>query len=120
VQIDTPYYAVLDANIWIAERLLQTSIGSAALFALTSSRALIALPEVVEIEVRAVLADQAEQAVEALRKHTQLLAQLSGQRAMHSLPTAAAIPEGIDRRWTQLEGILKRSSFSFDSSKGGS
>lgn len=36
---EAPYSVILDANIWVAERLLQTSIGSAVLYALTFARA---------------------------------------------------------------------------------
>ena len=43
-----PFFVLLDANIWVAERLLQSSIGSALLYALTGANASILLPEVVE------------------------------------------------------------------------
>ena len=33
-----PYYVLLDANVWVAERLLQSSIGSALLYALTGAK----------------------------------------------------------------------------------
>jgi hypothetical protein len=88
---DNPYYVVLDANVWVTERLLQSSLGSAVLFALTGAHALIGLPEVVEIEVNSILTKQAKEAVEGLRKNAQLLSQLSGQRATHQVPTSEAI-----------------------------
>jgi hypothetical protein len=39
-----PYYVVLDANIWVAERLLHSSIGSAFLYAVTRAKSSILLP----------------------------------------------------------------------------
>jgi hypothetical protein len=75
-------------------------------------------PTFVEIEVNSVLTKQAEEAVEGLRKNTQLLSQLSGQRAMHQVPTSEAIQEGIAQRWAQLGGILKRIPFSLEQAKG--
>jgi hypothetical protein len=38
---DLSFYVILDANTWVAERLLRSSIGSALLLGLTSSRALL-------------------------------------------------------------------------------
>lgn len=114
---DNPYYVVLDANVWVAERLLQSSLGSAVLFALTGGHALIGLPEVVEIEVQSVLTKQAEKAVEGLRKHSRLLRQLSGQRATYHVPTPAGIEEGMGQRWAELGGILKRIPFNLEHAK---
>ena len=57
---DTPFCVLLDANVWVAERLLQTSIGSAFLYALTASKATIGLPEIVEEEVNGALSERAE------------------------------------------------------------
>jgi hypothetical protein len=94
-----PYYVVLDANIWVTERLLQSSMGSAILFALTSSGASLGLPEIVEMEVNTVLTAEAERAVEGLRKSARLLRQLSGQKTLHQAPTREAIQEGLSSPW---------------------
>jgi hypothetical protein len=114
---DIPFYVLFDANIWVAERLPQSSLGSAALFALTGAHALIALPEVVETEVKSILSAHAEQAVESFRKQTELLRQLSGQRTTHQVRTSEAIQEGMDQRWTELGGILKRIPFTLEQAK---
>lgn len=112
---DPPYYVVLDANVWVAERLLRSSIGSALLLGLTSSRALLALPEVVEMEVNRVLAQQASQAIEAFRKSANFLRQISGQHSLHGIPTTQAIEGGLKRRWDELAGLLERHpSFSIE------
>jgi len=112
-----PSCVVLDANVWVAERLLQSSIGSAFLYALTSTGASLGLPETVELEVNAVLLAEAEKAVEGLRKSARLLRQLSGQKTLHQAPTAEKIQEGIMRRWAELGGLLEKTPFSFELAK---
>ena len=71
-----PYYVVVDSNIWVAERLLQSSIGSAFLYAVTGAKSSILLPEVVELEIARVLPDLAERAVGIIRRELSLLRQL--------------------------------------------
>jgi hypothetical protein len=78
-----PYCVVLDANVWVAERLLQSTMGSAVLYALTATNGIIGLPEVVELEVNAVLQGLAEKATDNIAKATQLLQQLSGHKLYH-------------------------------------
>src|ERR1700722_573173 len=109
---DIPFCVILDANVWVAERLLQSSIGSAVLYALTSTGASLGLPETVELEVNTVLVAEAEKAVEGLRKSARLLRQLSGQKTLHQAPTAERIQEGIARRWAELGGLLEKTPFS--------
>jgi hypothetical protein len=115
--LNKPYYVVLDANVWVAERLLQSTIGSAVLYALTSTGALLELPETVEMEVNSVLTAEAERAVEGLRKSARLLRQLSGQKTLHQAPTAESIQEGIKKRWAELSGLLEKTPFSFELAK---
>src|SRR5215216_7503986 len=100
-----PYYVVVDANIWVAERMLQSSIGSAFLYALTSAKSSILLPEVVELEIAQVLPNMAERAVGLIERELSLLQQLSGQNLTVSAPSGLAIEEGIMDRWKQLSGL---------------
>jgi hypothetical protein len=111
------FILLLDSNIWIAERLLKSSIGSALLYALAVSRAKIALPEVVELELSAVLPREAEASVEAIRKAIVLLGQLSGSEPTFTGPTEIAIKEGIVERWTQLAATIERVPLSLDQTK---
>jgi hypothetical protein len=112
---EPPYYAVLDSNVWVTERLAQTTMGSALLYALTSSGALIGLPQVVEMEVNHVLDEHGEKAVETLRKNVQLLRQLSGQPiAFATVPSRVAIRKGIAERWDALSGLVKRIPFTYE------
>jgi len=113
----TAYCLVLDANIWIAERLLQSSIGNAVLYAIAGSDAFIGLPEIIEREATEVLLSLAEKAVVDIAKQAALLRQLSGQQLSYSAPTGLAIGEGVKTRWQQLEGRLKRIPFSIEHAK---
>jgi hypothetical protein len=110
----TPYCIVLDANIWVSERLLQSSIGSALLYAVAGAKGKIGLPEVVEREISRVLPDMAEKAVNIIRRETALLRQLSGHSMALTGPTQLAVLEGIADRWKQLVGVIERSPFTFD------
>ncbi len=112
------YYVVLDANIWIAERLLQSSIGSAFLYTVAGAQSSIVLPEVVELEIGRVLPDMAERAVGNIKRDLALLRQLSGHDLRGLIvPSALAIEEGIKERWEQLTGLLVRVPFTHDQAK---
>jgi PIN domain len=112
-----PYYVLLDTNVWVAERLLQSSIGSALLYALTRTKSSILLPEVVELEIARVLPDMAERAVGRIRGDLSLLRQLSGHNLTVTAPSAVAIEDGIKERWSQLSGLLVRIPFTLDQAK---
>ena len=110
-----PYCLVLDANAWIAERLLQSSAGSAVLYAVAANGASIGLPEVVELEVNQVLRSESVEVAASLQKNLNFLRQLSGHWDVpHPVPTEKAINEGIVRRWDELSGTLLRAPFSFE------
>jgi hypothetical protein len=112
-----PYYVVVDANIWVAERLLQSSIGNAFLYAVTGAKSLILLPEVVELEIARVLPDMAERAVVLIKRELSLLRQLSGHNLTLAARSALAIAEGINERWKQLGGVLMRVPFTHDQAR---
>jgi PIN domain len=112
-----PYYVLLDTNIWVAERLLQSSIGSALLYALTRTKSSILLPEVVELEIAWVLPNMAERAVGRIRADLSLLRQLSGHNLTITAPSALAIEDGIKERWSELSGLLVRMPFTQDQAK---
>jgi hypothetical protein len=111
------FYVLLDANVWVAERLLQSSIGGALLYALTGANASILLPEVVELEVNRVLPELAEKAVTVIRRETSLLQQLSGHKLLFTGPTVEAIADGIRDRWEKLDGLLERAAFTQDQAR---
>jgi hypothetical protein len=72
------YCLLLDANAWVSERMLHSSVGSAVLFAVAANSGSIVLPEIVELEVDRVLKNEAGKASAVLRKSIDLIRQLSG------------------------------------------
>ncbi|MGV7219469.1 PIN domain-containing protein [Bradyrhizobium sp. UFLA05-112] len=112
---DSKYCLLLDANVWVSERMLHSSVGSAVLFAVAANSSTIVLPEIVELEVDRVLKSEAVRASAALRKSVDLLRQLSGhERVLQPMPTENAIHEGILRRWKELDGVIVRAPFTFE------
>jgi hypothetical protein len=112
---DTPYCLVLDTNAWVTERLLQSSVGNAVLYAIAADGASIGLPAIVEMEVNKIMEIEAGKALISLRRNIELLRQLSGHRDFyHPVPTEKAILDGIDRRWKELGGVLVRAPFTFE------
>jgi hypothetical protein len=110
-----PFCVILDSNVWITERLLQTTIGSAALFAVSAGQALIAVPEIVELEVENILIQLGEKAVDDIRKSIALLKHLSGNPAMSFMaPNRDAVQKGMRARWEQLDGVIQRVAFTHD------
>jgi len=115
--MNMPYFLLLDANVWVAERLLQSSIGGALLYAVTGAGAAIALPEIVETETTIILQRQCEEAVLAISKAVRLLRQISQQQSYYTAPSEEALAQGIARRWRELDGLLKRQAFTHDTAK---
>ena len=105
---------VLDANVWVAERLLQSSLGGALLYAVAKAQATLGVPEVVELEVNQVLPEMAEGAARNIKRDIAILRQLSGQQLMVTGPTLLAVQEGIAQRWKQLSGSIERVPFDFE------
>jgi hypothetical protein len=112
-----PYYVLPDTNIWVSQRLLQSSIGSAFLYSVTRAKSSILLPEVVELEVGQVLPQMAEEGVGAIKRELSLLQQLSGRNLRVDAPSPLAIREGIQERWSQLSGSLVRVPFTQEPGK---
>lgn len=115
---NSPYVLLLDTNAWVTERMLLSSVGSAALYALAADGAHIVLPEIVEMEVGLVLTKQANKAAEDLRKNADFLRQISGhEKQLHPVPTSKAIHDGIARRWKELDGLIVRAPFTLEQAR---
>lgn len=108
------YYVVLDSNVWISELLLQSSLGSAFLYAIAGAGAKLGLPEIVEQETTRTIEKQCEDAVVAISKSVRLLRQISEHRTVYTAPTLNALRSGIAKRWKSLDGLLVRCPFTFD------
>ena len=108
------FTVLLDANVWIEERMLKSALGSALLYALAGAKATLALPEIVEREGNQVMPDLARRAVHNIRRDITLLTHLSGREMNVSGPTPKAISDGMSARWQQLSGSIERIAFTFE------
>jgi hypothetical protein len=111
------YYVLLDSNVWISERLLQSALGAALLHAVTKDGGMIALPEIVEREVNGKLLEEAERQVGQAQKALQYLRQTSQRKIDAVIPERAIIERGVQERWGQLTGRIQRLDFTFDHAK---
>ncbi len=99
---------VLDANVWVAERMLRTPLGAAALHAIVSSHGHIGLPEVVEREVIAVFLRDFDRVVGSLKKSNGWLSDNLGQPPGIMVATRDAAEKKLKSRLTELSGALRR------------
>lgn len=78
---------VLDSNIWMQERMLRHSVGSAVRFFLHRSNARLVVPEVVRLEVELNLERELKELVSNLREGHKHLLSLVGQQKEQVLPS---------------------------------
>lgn len=78
---------VLDSNIWMQERMLRHSVGSAVRFFLRRSNARLVVPEVVRLEVELNLEQELMALVSELREGHKHLLSLVGQLKEQVLPS---------------------------------
>lgn len=99
---------VVDTSVWRSHLLLRDSMGSALLYFVRRCNAIIALPEIVEMEVvkQTILASQ--KSIESIEKGFRELALVTGFTPSVSLPDIAAIQASIRNRLTELESFLLR------------
>ena len=105
---DTSPLIVLDANIWVAERMLRTPLGGAALHAIVSAHGHIGLPEVVEREVLAVFLRDFDRVVSSLKKSSAWLSDNLGQPLSSMIATREAAEKSLRFRLAELSGALRR------------
>lgn len=105
---------VLDANIWIQERLLKSSLGAALLYGLRRIGGFIGLPEVTEKEVLRGIVDTGQGAVKGIRKGFGIIQTIAGEMPNHELPTETDFENYAIARIRELNNLLIRVDFSFE------
>jgi hypothetical protein len=98
---------VLDANVWVSQRMMRSGLGAAFLYAVRRSGAHIGLAEVTRLETRARLTDAASEAGERISGGLTTLAAILGSRPDPELPTREVIERAIDDRFAQLQTLLR-------------
>jgi hypothetical protein len=97
--------------------MLYSALGQALIHSLTRSGAVLAVPEVVKLEVCKVIHELADDAVIDTKKNIQFLKQISQQQLSLLVPTDEKIREAIDERWRDLRGLIWPMPFTLDQSR---
>jgi hypothetical protein len=105
-------FLVLDTMIWVYKtRLLNTGLGAAVLYSLHQTGPVLALPEVIEEEIRKHTIKNAKEAVEAIQKKYRLIEQLMGERDDYRVPSDAEISKRVQIRLEELAGLVHPTNF---------
>ncbi len=99
---------VLDTNQWFSTLLLRTPTAAALLHHLTRAAGAIALPEVVERELRAKLVERGSKASQAVKSGMSDIQRLLGSVREWDAPSDEQFAAAIADRLEQLAGVLDR------------
>jgi len=102
----------LDANIWVAERLLRSAVGSAFLHALRRVNGQILLPDVTHGEVVAEVGRAGVSAVEKIESGMVTIQALTGSRPACRLPSEADCRQTAQERLQELASLLREMNLS--------
>lgn len=116
--IRRPATILLDANIWIAERMLHSPLGAAVLYAAVETGTRFALPEIVEQEVTSVLLNEFDRTVDGFEKSARWLRGFTSLQVSITAPSRSAAEAAFQQRWSQLAGILDRVPLALDHVRG--
>jgi hypothetical protein len=108
---------VVDANIWIAERLFKSSVGVAFLYALKQTETVICLPDVIEAELIKGITAEGDKAVKAIQSGYLTVQTLIGSRPDYQLPTYQDFEIKAKERIAELGNLIQRTELSFDQYK---
>ena len=92
----------LDANAWISERLLRSSVGTALLYAARRIGAHIVLPEVTRKEVIHKILETGRDAVSKVSRDFLIIQAIVGSRPDYRLPSDAEFERAIAARFQEL------------------
>lgn len=113
---DVSFYVILDTNIWRSENFLQSTMGSALLYAVSAGKSAIVLPEIVELEVNNVMYENAKTTIAEIQRKIAELGRLPGDlnRLMTFVaPDPSAVQAGVKARWKQLHGVIMKVGFTY-------
>jgi hypothetical protein len=113
----SPIILVLDANIWIRERMLRSSLGAALLYVIRKLDARIALSEVTKAEAVKGIVKAGMDSVEKIEKAFATIQTITGSRPDHNLPTPQEFEKSATGRLNELSDVLYPVDLSFESMK---
>jgi hypothetical protein len=111
-------YLVLDTNVWVyTTRLLSTAMGAAVLYSLHQTGRRLALPEVIEEEIKKHTLKRGTDAVEAIKENYRLIEQLMGARDDYRVPSETDLSARVKDRLNELGSLVHRTSFTLKNAK---
>ncbi len=111
-------YLVLDTNIWVySTRLLSTPLGAAVIYSLSQSKRVLALPEVIEEEIKKHTCKRGIEAVSDIRANYRLIEQLMGSRDDFRVPSDNEFICRVDSRLSELNEFIYRTEFKLNHAK---
>src|SRR4051812_28199447 len=99
---------VLDANIWVSQLLLNSSIGAAFLYRLRKIQGVIGLPEVVEMEVMTQVLRKGREARDTVQQNLANIRSLVGETQELKLPSDGEFTRAIEERFSTLSRLIER------------
>jgi hypothetical protein len=89
-------------------------VGAAVLYSLHQTGRVLALPEVIEGEIKKQMPKMGTDAVEAIRKNYRLIEQLMGARDDYRVPSETDFSARINTRLNELGSLIHRSAFTLE------
>ena len=104
-----PECVVVDTSVWRSELLLKTPLGVTLVYTLSRRGGVVALPEVIEVELRGQILEAGREAAEKAESPLHLLHTLMGDSFfVPNLPTPELLSRKVDERIAELASILVR------------
>jgi len=108
-------FLVLDTNVWVyTTRLLSTGLGAAVLYSLDQTGRVLALPEVIEEEIKKHTIKCGKEAIEEIHKNYRLIELLMGERDDYRVPSDAEISKRVESRLRELAAFVFRTKFTLE------
>lgn len=101
---------VLDANVWIKERLLRSGIGAALLWALRKTEGFLLLPDTIRFEIVNGVKKQFNESAAEIDKNLVTIRALVGQSQEITFPASEEMGQIIDSRLSSLGTLVKEIS----------
>jgi flagellar biosynthesis chaperone FliJ len=110
-------FLVLDTNIWYTTLLLSTPAGAAVIYSLSQFKRKLALPEVIEEEIKKQAYKRGTEAVLEIQKNYRIIEQLMGERDNYQLPSNDEFVARVDSRLIELEQFIHKTEFTLSHAK---
>ena len=97
---------ILDANVWIEEHLLRSSLGAALIFALKKAGGKLLLPRVTEQEAEKGIVTIGESALDQVGKSFRTIQAIVGQVPEYTFPSREELSQKAKERFAALSPFV--------------